>query len=597
MYSRILTTLLLLASVGAVWAAEGDAAALIRGYETGETLSSDGLDALVRDLGHARAAQRREALARARNLNAMSLALLMEKLKAEEDPELSFVAEQLSPILEKHGKIRVESLRLIRAALDGDARAQAATGLLYREGAHGLKWNAAESLKWARAASEQKDPVGMYLLAWFLEAGRGVKMDRVRAVTLQTQARKQLEAQPKADRDAWASLALGYMRGAGVGGERDVDGAKAAYVRAGADVDNMPAALALAKLYTGGWLGEHKLVTVVNLLGRAVKDGLPAAKCELGHVYSSYRDGSQRLRFRDAAQLFEDAAQQGHPDGLHRMGIASLYGYVGGGRNAMRAVTYLERAISLGHTDAMVALADVLWYGKGLKQDRARAIKLYEQAAEREAPDGLSGVAYMYLKGRGREKDVKKAIEWYERAADKGSLRAIWVLGWMYYTGDGVNADTKKAIAWLQKGVNRDDPSAQNSLAWIYATCPDETFWDGKKAVELAKRAVAKMSIHSLVDTLAAAYARVGRFEDAVREQRRAIRLLHRMKNVKTADVKDLESRLKLYRDNKPAIQTPKPYPDPDATEPEKPAATPEPELEKQPEAPKVAPAAGGMPG
>jgi len=68
---------------------------------------------------------------------------------------------------------------------------------------------------------------------------------------------------------------------------------------------------------------------------------------------------------------------------------------------------------------------------------------------------------------------------------------------------------------------------AQNNLAWTLATCPDDAVRNGDRAVVLASRLNAKAP-HSVpyVGTLAAAYAEVGQFDDAIRTQQEALALL-----------------------------------------------------------------------
>ena len=61
----------------------------------------------------------------------------------------------------------------------------------------------------------------------------------------------------------------------------------------------------------------------------------------------------------------------------------------------------------------------------------------------------------------------------------------------------------------------------------MMATCPEEAFRDGAQAVALAERAcqLTDRKDASLLDTLAAAYAEAGRFDQAVQTVREAISL------------------------------------------------------------------------
>jgi spermidine synthase len=70
-----------------------------------------------------------------------------------------------------------------------------------------------------------------------------------------------------------------------------------------------------------------------------------------------------------------------------------------------------------------------------------------------------------------------------------------------------------------------DDSRISNFLAWILATTPSAQWRNGAEAVRLAERANALTSYEDVnyLDTLAAAYAAAGRFDDAVRTARQAL--------------------------------------------------------------------------
>lgn len=99
------------------------------------------------------------------------------------------------------------------------------------------------------------------------------------------------------------------------------------------------------------------------------------------------------------------------------------------------------------------------------------------------------------------------------------------------------------------------NPLFGNGLAWLLATCPDGRYRDGKKAVEAANRSNESTEYrnYAFLDTLAAAYAEAGQFPEAVKWQQKAIEPI-----VDEAVKRDFQSRLNLYRANRPYRHEPK---------------------------------------
>ena len=111
----------------------------------------------------------------------------------------------------------------------------------------------------------------------------------------------------------------------------------------------------------------------------------------------------------------------------------------------------------------------------------------------------------------------------------------------------------REALAEFREILKLDpnDQHALNGLAWTEATHPDATIRNGKEAVEFAEKAVAQKKQDSpvLLDTLAAAYAEAGRFEDAVQTAGKAKTAAEKGKDKTLVDA--IVGRLKLYESGK----------------------------------------------
>jgi tetratricopeptide (TPR) repeat protein len=107
-----------------------------------------------------------------------------------------------------------------------------------------------------------------------------------------------------------------------------------------------------------------------------------------------------------------------------------------------------------------------------------------------------------------------------------------------------------QAVADYEAAI-RIDPNhalAHNSLAWLLATCPEEKFRDGRRAVEEAKKSyeLSEGKRVDFLDTLAAAHAEAGEFDQARSWQAKAVELAPESKKP------GYVVRLKLYESRQP---------------------------------------------
>ncbi len=137
--------------------------------------------------------------------------------------------------------------------------------------------------------------------------------------------------------------------------------------------------------------------------------------------------------------------------------------------------------------------------------------------------------------------DFTKAIEIDTRYAKAYNNRGIvYRLQGQY---DRAISDFTRAIE-----INRLDAEAFNNLAWLLATAKAPGFRDGKRAVTLALKAceLSEWKRAEYIDTLAAGYARIGDFDNAVKWQKKVL------EQSKSAGPSDFRERLNFYQEGKP---------------------------------------------
>jgi Tfp pilus assembly protein PilF len=143
---------------------------------------------------------------------------------------------------------------------------------------------------------------------------------------------------------------------------------------------------------------------------------------------------------------------------------------------------------------------------------------------------------------------VPEAIEQYERALRlrPGDAEAQNNLGFAL----AAVGRLPEAIAQYEQAVRikPDLIEAQNNLAWLLATLPPARGGDPVRAVALAERACERSGNRAprYLDTLAAAYAAAGRFNDAIATANKATELARA--DGQADLVKVIEARLGLYR-------------------------------------------------
>ena len=153
--------------------------------------------------------------------------------------------------------------------------------------------------------------------------------------------------------------------------------------------------------------------------------------------------------------------------------------------------------------------------------------------------------------------EPKKARDDMDRAVELAPQATV---GWVSRAWLNLKlGDNRAAAGDAAEAVRLDDtdPGALNMRAWVLSVCPDDDYRNGKKALELAKKAVRLTEEKNpmYLDTLACVHAELGDFKEAVALCAKALEFKYQLNRKRTEEIK---ARLALFESNKPYREVPK---------------------------------------
>jgi len=340
--------------------------------------------------------------------------------------------------------------------------------------------------------------------------------------------------------------------------------------------NNAVVLLELGMLYSRGLGTRPDAALALSLFEQAAALGYDRANYHLGRAYL-YGEGVDK-NLAQARTALTAAAQQGNAYAMMTLAASYRHPHVIEPQAELARAWY-EKSYAAGEAGGLLSLGFMQANGELGEPDARAAADYYQRALEAGLPVAAVHLAYAYLTGNGVEADAQAALSLYQQAADSGVVAAYVGLGHMYEFGEGVKRDTQLALAWYEKGAEAQDPDAlkrivsfhlrqdsgqaraealawsrqaaesgqaeaYNDYAWLLATSKYDDLRNGDLAFDQASKAVNLEPRATFLDTLAAAYAELGDFDQAVITQRQALATITEQDD----EIRDdLEQRLQYY--------------------------------------------------
>ncbi|MEM7280308.1 MAG: tetratricopeptide repeat protein [Pseudomonadota bacterium] len=460
-----------------------------------------------------------------------------------------------------------------QAATLDDAYAQAMLGRAYLYGDMGLLKDPETALLFLKPAAQQDNTSALVDLGHMYRIGNVVPRDLHQAKDLYQKAANQGSAQAQHN---LATLFWEFEE------FKDEPSAIHWYTQAVAQ-HYAPSYYKLGEIYRRGDKAHRNLTKALGLYLRGADLNEPYANTMLGYLYAN---GVIVKKDEDKAETYYRAgAELGHAEAQARLGVMYmddagsvkdglewlLKACVSGNQRAKNHLEYLvledeeflknnpnalstiEAEAIAGYVHGQVLLG---WHEyRSPVRNYKKALNWFEMAAKQDDAEAQYAMFYMQYNQQGTQLDAGEARTWLMAAAENQLPEALYGLARAYHYGNSkidVDQDSSKAVAYFRLAHSHGVSQAANELAWLLSTNPDDALRDGEEAIRIMEDAIADQSrSDQWVDTLAAAYAEAGDFDNAISHQLEAITLAEQTQT-DSETLSEFRQRLAAYEARQP---------------------------------------------
>ena len=345
---------------------------------------------------------------------------------------------------------------LLKAADAGHVKSQLLASEWLIKGIGGAK-DPETGVKYCEKAALQDDPEAIAVLGYYYFDGKLIPQDYPKAIESFNRACEKVSES--------AAYMLGYCYREGLGVETNVV-KSFEYFKLADERKSLPGAYALGVAYENG-VGVS--VDYTEALGGYTRAcGAEWEDPLTGNTTANAKTGCDRIG--EIGKYWKLANVENNAEAQYHVGLCFANG-TGVAKNLETAYGWYVKSAEQNFTEGIVSMADALYYGRGVSEDKAAAAKTYERGDQADDVHSTYMLAVSYENGYGFEKNLTTAFTLYGKAAEKeyaGASDAAKVIAVPAQYWDDAMVK-KDAIAQYKLGccysrgncgVNKDDSQA-----------------------------------------------------------------------------------------------------------------------------------------
>ena len=402
-----------------------------------------------------------------------------------------------------------------------------------------------EGVEWLRKAVLAGDNNGMDALGYAYENGLGVAQNYAEAAAWYRKS--------ETAGNSSGTNNLARLKFVGLGEPKDAVQARALFEKASAQGAS-EATCNLATMLLSGDGGAEDAKRGYVLMQQAAAAGEGLCQLKLGIEYR-YGNVSFDTDMGKAKDYLKRAQEQHLDEASAQLAEIAMYQHEDDDQQIRSAFAELTRLADANGMRAQFLLGEACILGRPWPRDPVCARRRFQQAAEQGFGVAASSLGLLLESGLGGPVDLDSAEVWFRKAIEMGAMQSHYELGRLLlrkghavegiqnllavatndsylaaylvtrYCAEHADCGVSTAQrATLAKKVKEIPEGKKNDVAWGLATDTLSDAEDGHYAVQLMESMSEEHRAEwGRMDTLAAAYARAGEFDLAVKTQQQAI--------------------------------------------------------------------------